>query len=223
MPSRLSAFGSARDGCESSELSGPATQPWWPIVAQHLEAELLGLLRRHDHARRGAVGDLRRRGRGDRAVLVERGLELAQALGGGVAADALVLGDDDRVALALRDRTPARSRRRSGRSSTASAARWCDAAENSSMSSRLRPIERREALGRGAHRLVVVDVGEAVVTRWRRGPCRRRTCSRGGPSGACTAPRSSTPCRRPRRCRSRRPGSSGRPARWRRGRTGRPC
>ena len=34
---------------------------------------------------------------------------------------------------------------------------------------------------------------------------------------------SSTPCRRPRRSRTRRPGSAGRPARWRPARTGRPC
>src|SRR3954462_2968489 len=62
-------------------------------------AEIGRLLRAHDDDRAGAVGDLRGRARGDRAVLGEGRLELRQALDGGVRADALVLAELDRVAL----------------------------------------------------------------------------------------------------------------------------
>ena len=58
---------------------------------------------RHDDDRGAAVGDLRRVAGGDRAFLVERGTQAAEALGGRAGANALVGVDDDRVALALRD------------------------------------------------------------------------------------------------------------------------
>ena len=137
MPSFASAFAVALAGCSCSVESGPATWPWAPISASHVEAELLGLGLAHHDDGAGAVGDLRGGAGGDGAVLAERRAQLAERLGGGVAADALVLADDDRVALALRDRRPARPRRRRGRSSRPSAASWCERAANSSCSSRV--------------------------------------------------------------------------------------
>ena len=73
-------------------------------LGQPLQAELLGLGLAHHHDGAGAVGDLRGGAGGDGAVLGERRAQRAERLGGGVAAHALVLGDHDRVALALRDR-----------------------------------------------------------------------------------------------------------------------
>ena len=61
-----------------------------------------GLLLRGDDHRGAAVGDLAGVAGGDVAGLVERRAEAAEALGGGVAADALVLLDHDRVAPPLR-------------------------------------------------------------------------------------------------------------------------
>ena len=55
-----------------------------------LHAQLLGLVLAHDQHARGAVGDLRGVAGGDRAVLLERRLELGERLGGGALADALV-------------------------------------------------------------------------------------------------------------------------------------
>ena len=71
--------------------------------AQRLAAELLGGgLGGHDDGG-AAVGDLRGVAGGDVAGLVERGPQTGQRLGGGLAADALVGVEDDRVALALGD------------------------------------------------------------------------------------------------------------------------
>ena len=68
------------------------------------QAELLGLGLAHDDDRGGAVGDLRGGAGGDRAVLAEGRAQAAERGGRGVGADALVALEDDRVALALRDR-----------------------------------------------------------------------------------------------------------------------
>ncbi len=72
-------------------------------LAQPGQTQRLGLGLAHDHDGTRAVGDLRRRTGGDGAVLAERRLEATERLGGGVATDALVLGELDRVTLALRD------------------------------------------------------------------------------------------------------------------------
>ena len=75
---------------------------------------------------------------GDRAVLGERRLELGQALGGGVGADALVLAELDRVALALRDEHRGDLVVEDAVLLRARAAFWWLAAANSSCSSRVR-------------------------------------------------------------------------------------
>ncbi len=67
------------------------------------QPELDRLVLAHHDDGRGTVGDLRGRPRRDRAVGGERRTEPAERLGGGVGADALVGGEHDRVALALRD------------------------------------------------------------------------------------------------------------------------
>src|SRR4051794_33448690 len=67
------------------------------------QPELLGLGLAHHHDRGRAVGDLRGRTGRDRAFFAECRTELPEALGGRVAADALVDRDHDRVTLALRD------------------------------------------------------------------------------------------------------------------------
>ena len=97
------AFLMALAGWICSVESGPATTPWAPISASQVRPSSCGLGLVHHHDRGGAVGDLRRRTGGDGAVLAERGLQPSQRFGGGVGADALVLGELDRVALALRD------------------------------------------------------------------------------------------------------------------------
>ncbi len=68
-----------------------------------VQAQRLGLGLAHDDDRGRAVGDLRGGAGGDRAVLGEGRAQLAEGLDGRLGADALVLGEEDRVALALRD------------------------------------------------------------------------------------------------------------------------
>ena len=103
MPSFSQALRIAAAGWDCRVESGPATTPCAPISASQRQPELLGLgLAHHDDGRR-TVGDLRGRAGGDRAVLAERRAQLAQALGRGVGADALVVPEHERVALALRD------------------------------------------------------------------------------------------------------------------------
>ena len=72
-------------------------------LTQPGQSELLcpGLV--HDHHRARAVGDLRRRTGRDRAILAECRAQAAQRLRGGVGPDAFVLGEIDRVTLALRN------------------------------------------------------------------------------------------------------------------------
>jgi hypothetical protein len=82
-------------------------------LGERVTPRLLGHLRGGDHGG-AAVADLAGVAGGDVAGLVERGAELAQRLGRGVAAHALVVGDDERVALALGHLT-GRSRRRTTR------------------------------------------------------------------------------------------------------------
>ena len=103
MPSRPSAFLIALAGCDCSVESGPATTPCAPISTSHDKPQLLRLVLVHHHDRGRAVGDLRRRTGGDGAVAAKRRFETGQGLGGGVCADALVLGELQRIALALRD------------------------------------------------------------------------------------------------------------------------
>src|SRR6185312_9891091 len=64
-------------------------------------AQLFGLRPRHDDDRGGAVGDLRRRPGGDRAVRGERRAQLGQAGRGGALPHALVVGHGERVTAAL--------------------------------------------------------------------------------------------------------------------------
>ena len=117
--------------------SGPATRPCAPISASHSRPELLGLGLAHHDDGAGAVGDLRGRAGGDGAVLGERRAQLAQRLGGGVAADALVL--------VTTTGSPLRCGISTGTTSSsktpffqAAAACWCERAANSSCSSRVR-------------------------------------------------------------------------------------
>ena len=104
MPSLSQASLVALAGCICSVESGPATMPWAPISASQLRPSSSALALLITTTAHGAVGDLRGRAGGDRAVLAERRAQPDQRLGRRVAADALVGADDDRVALALRDR-----------------------------------------------------------------------------------------------------------------------
>ena len=72
-------------------------------LSQRRHAELLGPLLRRDDDRGPAVGDLGGVPRGDRSARLERRLQPAQRLRGGVRPDALVAGHHDRVALPLWD------------------------------------------------------------------------------------------------------------------------
>ena len=104
MPARSQALRMALAGWLCRLESGPATTPWAPISASHVEAELLGLGLPHDDDRAGAVGDLRRRAGGDGAVLGEG---RAQPDSDSVVVSARMPSSSlelDRVALALRDR-----------------------------------------------------------------------------------------------------------------------
>ena len=124
---------------------------------------------------RGAVGDLRGRAGGDGAVLGEGGAQLGEGLGGGVAADALVLGDDDRVALALRDRRPGRPRRRRRRSSRRRR-------PSGATARRTRPAPRGSGSGAAALHSSVSSAhrlrGELVEQARRRPSSRRAWCRR---------------------------------------------
>ena len=91
MPSRAHALAIARDGCVCRVRVRPGDDAVRADLGERGQAQLGGLLRAHDDDRAGAVGDLRGRAGGDRAVLGEGRLELGQALGGRVGADALVV------------------------------------------------------------------------------------------------------------------------------------
>ncbi len=67
-PASLIASRIAFDGCECSELSGPATRPWPMISAMPFTPRAFAVSGTHEHERRGAVGDLRGVARRDRAV-----------------------------------------------------------------------------------------------------------------------------------------------------------
>ena len=169
----------------------------------------------------------RRSGEADPAVIVP---SLANA-GRSLASDSAVVSartpssspNDDRVALALRDL----DRRdlvgeqavlvRGGRALVA------DRAENSSCSSRVMPsgalaFSVGSPIGTSVERVAQPVVGHRVGELGVAVLVARRASSAAG-AGRW----SSTPCRRRRRCRPRRPGSAGRPARSRPGPTGTPC
>ena len=90
MPSFSQAFAVALAGCSCRRRVGAGDHAVRADLGEPLEAELLGLGLAHHDDRGGAVGDLGGRAGGDGAVLAERRAQLAQRLGGGVAADALV-------------------------------------------------------------------------------------------------------------------------------------
>ena len=139
-PACSSACLIARDGCVSSDVSGPATMPKPTQLGERRDAERVGLGRRHHDDGRAAVGDLRRVAGGDACPsLANAGRRLAERLGGGAGTHALVGVDEDRVALALRDRRWARSPRRSGLPSSRAAARSWLLAATSSCTSRVMP------------------------------------------------------------------------------------
>ena len=171
------------------------------------EAELLGLGPAHDDDRGGAVGDLRRRARGDRAVLAERRAcsraRLSTVVSARMPSSSL---NSDRVALALRDRDrhdlvveepvlPALRRRAGG-----------ERAANASCSS------RREVAGRPgcaasvelAHRLVGEGVPQAVVRMWSTQRHVAVLVALRATRAAGAAPAIIDSCRRPPRCRTRR-------------------
>ena len=86
------------------------TVVWSTIFARGAQAELIGLLARHQQDGGGAVGDLRRVAGGDTPVLLEHRLERRERLERGVGTDALVgyvgvavdlEGDDLALELAL--------------------------------------------------------------------------------------------------------------------------
>ena len=96
--------------------------------------------------------------------LSNAGRSLRQRLGGGVAADALVLRRPRPGRPCAAGSRPGRPRRRRRRSSSAAAARWCDWAANASCSSRVSCAPAAlQLLGAGAHRLVGELVEEPVV------------------------------------------------------------
>ncbi len=149
-PSLRRAWLMALAGCDCSELSGPATLPWAPISASHVEPELLGLRLAHHHDGARAVGDLRRRAGGDRAVLAERRTQPGQRLGRGVGPDALVVAR-------TRPGRPCAAGSATGTISSsntpffrAAAARWCERAANSSCSSRV-DAEAAVVVARSTH------------------------------------------------------------------------
>ena len=133
-PALPSARSIAWAGWECSELSGPGDHAVRADLGEHRRPGGRGRFRRHHHDRARAVGDLRGRARGDRAVGAERGAEPAQRLHGGVGPHALVGVERRPGRRAAAAPSPARSRRSSRPSLIASAARWCDRAANSSCS-----------------------------------------------------------------------------------------
>ena len=122
--------------------SGPATSPCAPISASigSPSSSAFALLMTTTAHAPSEICDA------EPAVIVpsceNAGRSLPERLDGGVRADALVLADDDRVALALRDLDRDDLVVEAARSSIAAAARWCDRAANSSCSSRVRCSSR---------------------------------------------------------------------------------
>ena len=201
-PALPAALTIAREGWVSSELSGPGHHAVADDLAQRRDPELLGLGGRHDDDGAAAVGDLRRVPGGDGAVLVEGGLQRAQRLRRRARAHTLVGVHQERVTLALghlhRDDLLGQATllgRRRGllvagrREGVLALARDADLGV--------------VLLGREPHGDVVEGVGQAVVHHGVDQRGRRRGGSRRGRRAAGTAPGSSTPCRRPPRCRRR--------------------
>ena len=92
MPSFSQRLARSRSaGCVCSGRVGAGDDAVRADLGEPGQAELLGLGLAHHDDRGGAVGDLRGGAGGDRAVLGERRAQLAERLGGGVGADALVL------------------------------------------------------------------------------------------------------------------------------------
>ena len=103
-PSRPRALRIAFAGWDSSDGSGPGDDAVRPDLGQDRRAQLLGLRpRHHDHG----APRRRRSAHADPAVTVpsaeNAGRSLASDCGGGALADALVVGDRQRVTAALRD------------------------------------------------------------------------------------------------------------------------
>ena len=104
MPSVAQAAAMACAGCCCSVESGPATMPWAPISASQVRPSSIAFGLAHHDDRGGTVVDGGGVARGDGAGLGERGPQACRGVfGGGVGANALVVGEDDRVAFALGD------------------------------------------------------------------------------------------------------------------------
>ena len=150
-------------GWDSSDGSGPATTPCAPISARIGAPSSSALARRHDHHGRGAVGDLRRRPGRHRAVGGERRAQPGQARRGGAGAHALVLGDRDRVAPALRHRHVDDLVVEQALLAAPSAARSWLIAEYSSWSSRVSRLLLAVEVGRVTHPAQVERAVQRVV------------------------------------------------------------
>jgi len=119
-------------GVRARDLSGRAHR------GEDAPAFPLGAVTRGEDEGGGAVGQRRGGARGDGAVCEEGRAEASERLGGGVGADALVVGEFQRIARALGDAEEMISSAKRP-DCAARAARWCDWAAIASWSSRLKP------------------------------------------------------------------------------------
>ena len=103
MPSLAQALAMARAGWDWEGGVGSGDDAVGTDFRDPGQAEFFGLGFAHHHDGGGAVGDRGGGAGGDGAVLAERGTQCAEGFGGGVGADAFVLGEDDGLALALGD------------------------------------------------------------------------------------------------------------------------
>ena len=154
---------------------------------------------------------------------VNAGVERGQRLQAGVGPDPFVPIEDHGIALALRHLDRPRPPRPAARRPTPRPRARCERADHASCSARSMPSSPTDDVGPLTHVVIVEARPQAVVDHRVERSRRRPAAIRRAPSGAGTARSSWTPCRPPPRSRARPRGSSGRPSRSRRARTGRPC